>query len=152
MSYSKEYKEHIEYTFAAFCKVVLRNAALSAYRDIGRRRKHEISLDYLMSERYYNPSVTDNYFEEPIQSTVFSVCGKSIEIENERLVKAFSILSKQRQEVLVLYFFFGYTDKKIGERYGRNRTTANYWKLAALKQLRKELERLEHEKRKENTL
>ena len=39
MSYSKEYKEHIEYTFAAFCKVVLRNAALSAYRDIGRRRK-----------------------------------------------------------------------------------------------------------------
>lgn len=152
MSYSKEYKEHIEYTFAAFCKVVLRNAALSAYRDIGRRRKHEISLDYLMSERYYNPSVTDNYFEEPIQPTVFSVCGKSIEIENERMAKAFSILSKQRQEVLVLYFFFGYTDKKIGERYGRNRTTANYWKLAALKQLRKELEGLEHEERKANTL
>ncbi len=145
MSYSKEYKEHIEYTFAAFCKVVLRNAALSAYRDIGRRRKRELSLDYLMSERYYNPSVTDNYFEEQIQPTVFSVCGKSIEIENERLAKAFSILSKQRQEVLVLYFFFGYTDRKIGERYGRNRTTANYWKLAALKQLRKELERLEHE-------
>ena len=152
MSYSKEYKEHIEYTFAAFCKVVLRNAALSAYRDIGRRRKHEISLDYLMSERCYNPSVTDNYFEEPIQPTVFSIGGKSIEIENQRLAKAFSILSKQRQEVLVLYFFFGYTDKKIGERYGRNRTTANYWKLAALKQLREELERLEHEKRKENTL
>ena len=152
MSYSKEYKEHIEYTFAAFCKVVLRNAALSAYRDIGRQRKHEISLDYLMSERYYNPSVTDNYFEEQIQPTVFSVCGKSIEIENERLAKAFSILSKQRQEVLVLYFFFGYTDRKIGERYGRNRTTANHWKLAALKQLRKELERLEHEERKANTL
>lgn len=118
MSYSKEYKEHIEYIFAAFCKVVLRNAALSAYRDIGRRRKHEISLDYFMSERYYNPSVTDNYFEEPIQRTVFSVSGKSIEIENQQLAKAFSILSKQRQEVLVLYFFFGYTDKKIGERYG----------------------------------
>ena len=43
MSYSKERKEHIEYTFATFCRVVLRNAALSAYRDIGRRRKHEIS-------------------------------------------------------------------------------------------------------------
>ena len=92
MSYSKEYKEHIEYTFAAFCKVVLRNAALSAYRDIGRRRKYEIALDYLMSERYYTPSVTDNYFEETIQPTVFSVGGKSIEIENEQLAKAFSIL------------------------------------------------------------
>lgn len=152
MSYSKEYKEHIEYTFAAFCKVVLRNAALSAYRDIGRRRKHEISLDYLMSERYYTPSVTDNYFEEPIQPTVFSVGGKNIEIENEQLAKAFSILSKQRHEVLVLYFFFGYTDRRIGEKYGRSRTTANYWKLSSLKQLRKELERLEHEERKANTL
>ena len=152
MSYSKEYKEHIEYTFAAFCKVVLRNAALSAYRDIGRRRKYEIALDYLMSERYYTPSVTDNYFEETIQPTVFSVGGKSIKIENEQLAKAFSILSKQRQEVLVLYFFFGYTDRKIGEKYGRSGTTVNYWKLAALKQLRKELKRLEHEKRKENTL
>ena len=84
MSYSKEHKEHIEYTFAAFCRVVLRNAALSAYRDIGRRRKHEISLDYLMSERYYNPSVTDNYFEEPMQPTIFSVCEERIEIENDR--------------------------------------------------------------------
>lgn len=105
-----------------------------------------------MSERYYTPSVTDNYFEETIQPTVFSVGGKSIEIENEQLAKAFSILSKQRQEVLVLYFFFGYTDRKIGEKYGRSRTTVNYWKLAALKQLRKELKRLEHEKRKENIL
>ena len=113
MSYPKEHKEHIEYTFAAFCKVVLRNAALSAYRDIGRRRKHEISLDYLMSERYYNPSVTDNYFEEPIQPTIFSICGERIEIENERLAKAFSILSKQRQEVLVLYFFLRYMDEVV---------------------------------------
>lgn len=118
MSYSKEHKEHIEYTFAAFCKVVLRNAALSAYRDIGRRRKHEISLDYLISERYYNPSVTDNYFEEPIQPTIFSVCGERIEIENERLAKAFSILSKQRQEVLVLY--------AISVRQTRDSLTASF--------------------------
>ena len=26
MIYSEQYKEHIEYTFAAFCRVVLRNA------------------------------------------------------------------------------------------------------------------------------
>ena len=47
MSYSEEYKEHIEYTFNAFCKVVLRNAALNAYRDFGRKQKHEVSLDCL---------------------------------------------------------------------------------------------------------
>ena len=150
MIYSDQYKEHIEYTFAAFCKIVLRNAALSAYRDIGRRRKWEISLDYLMEEKHYEPSTTDNYFDK--QATKFVVCGEIIEIENERLAKAFSSLPELRQEILVLYYFFRYTDKKIGEAYGRSRTTANYWKLSSLKRLRKELERLEREERKADTL
>lgn len=56
MNYSEQFKEHIEYTFAAFCKTVLRNAAITAYCDIGRRRKREISLEYLMEEEYYQPS------------------------------------------------------------------------------------------------
>ena len=150
MIYSEQYKEHIEYTFAAFCKIVLRNAALSAYRDIGRRRKWEISLDYLMEEKHYEPSTTDNYFDK--RATKFVVCGEIIEIENERLAKAFSSLPELRQEILVLYYFFRYTDKKIGEAYGRSRTTANYWKLSSLKRLRKELERLEREERKADTL
>ena len=66
-------------------------------------------------------------------------------------VRKWTILLKQWQEVLVLYFFFRYTDKKIGKNYGRSRTTVNDWKLAALKQLRKEWARLEHEEQKSNT-
>ena len=151
MNDSEQYKEHIEYTFAAFCKVVLRNASMSAYRDIGRRQKREISLDYLMEGRSYNPSTTDSYFAEQTSSTELIVCGERIVIENERLAKVFSSLPKPRQEVLVLYFFFEYTDKKIGEMYGKSRTTVNYWKIAALKQLRKEMERLEHEEQENDT-
>ena len=79
------------------------------------------------------------------------MCGERIVIENERLAKVFSDLPKLRQEVLVLYFFFGYTDKKIGEMYGKSRTTANYWKIAALKQLRKGMERLGHEEQEIDT-
>ena len=147
----EQYKEHIEYTFAAFCKVVLRNAAISAYRDLSRQKKQEISLNYLMEENYYNPSTTDSYFEKMITPTTFVVCGKIIEIDNKWLAKAFSSLPKLRQEVLVLYFFFRYTENKIGEIYGRSRTTVNYWKIAALKQLRKEMERLEHEEQEIDT-
>ena len=32
MTCTEEYKEHIEYTFQAFCKVVIRNAAITAAR------------------------------------------------------------------------------------------------------------------------
>lgn len=48
MRYSEQFMEHIEYAFAAFCRTVLRNAAISAYRDFGRKQKREVSLDYLM--------------------------------------------------------------------------------------------------------
>lgn len=50
MIYSEEYKEHIEYTFAAFCRVVLHNAAMTAYRDFGRKQQREVSLEYLISK------------------------------------------------------------------------------------------------------
>lgn len=60
MRYSEQFMEHIEYAFNAFCKIVLRNAALNAYRDFGRKQKYEVSLDYLMSETSLKPFTTDN--------------------------------------------------------------------------------------------
>lgn len=140
MRYSEQFMEHIEYMFNAFCKTVLRNAALNAYRDFGRRRKHEVSLDCLLSETSSEPFTTDSYFEQ-CNSTVFVVKGQEIIVESKRLADALSRLPKQRCIILLMYFFLGYTDKEIGNEYGRSRSTANYWKLASLKKLRKELEK-----------
>ena len=152
MSYSEEYKERIEYMFAAFCKVVLRNAAFTAYRDFGRKQKREVSLDYLMSETPFEPFTTDSYFEQYDKPTVFVVQRQEIIVASERLADALCRLPEQRRIVLLMYFFLGYTDEKIGNVYGRNRSTANYWKLAALKQLRKEWEKGEHEEQETNTI
>lgn len=143
--------EHIEYAFNAFCKVVLRNAARNAYRDLGRKQKHEISLDYLMSETPFEPFTTDNYFEQ-YEPTSFVVKGQEIIVVNKRLADALSKLPEQRRTVLLMYFFLGYTDTEIGKEYGRSRSTANYWKYAALKQLRKEWLKSEHEEQEADTL
>lgn len=147
MKYSEQFMEHTEYTFAAFCNVVLRNAAINAYRDFGRKQKHEVSLDYLMSETPFEPFTTDNYFEQYVYEnpTVFVVKGQEVIIASERLADALATLSEQRRTVLLMYFFLGYNERKIGNEYGRSRSTVNYWKLAALKQLRKELEKTKHE-------
>ena len=147
MNYSEQFMEHAEYTFAAFCKIVLRNVAINAYRDFGRKQKHEVSLDYLMSETSIEPFTTDNYFEEYVceKSTIFVVEGKEIIVESERLANALANLSEQRRTVLLMNFFLGYSERKIGNMYGKSRSTVNYWKLAALKQLRKELEKTEQE-------
>ena len=47
MTCTEEYKEHIEYTFHAFCKVVIRNAKYNALRTWRRKYQREISLEYL---------------------------------------------------------------------------------------------------------
>ena len=61
--------EHIEYAFNAFCKVVLRHESINAWRDLKRKAEREISLDYLMPERYFEPSAMDSYFEKQDKPT-----------------------------------------------------------------------------------
>lgn len=152
MIYLEEYKEHIEYTFAAFCRVVLHNAAMSAYCDFGRKQKREVSLEYIISETPLEPFTTDTYFEKYDQPTIFVVKGQEIVVASKRLANALLKLTEQRRNVLFLHFFFGYTNAQIGKEYGRNRSTTNYWKLAALKQLRKKMGRLEREEQETDTL
>jgi RNA polymerase sigma factor (sigma-70 family) len=151
MRYSEQFMEHIEYAFNAFCKVVLRHEAINAWRDLKRKAEREISLDYLMSERYFEPYAMDSYFEKQDKPTLFLVLGKEVIVDDEQLAAALSRLPELRREVLLLYYFVGYRDEAIGRLYGRCRSTINSRRNVALKQLRKEWERLEHEKQKADT-
>ena len=46
MTEHERYQEHIRHTHDAFCKTVIRHAAIDAARSIRSRRKREISLEY----------------------------------------------------------------------------------------------------------
>lgn len=116
-----------------------------------RKEAREISLDYLMSERYFEPSAMDSYFEKLEKQTVFFVLGKEVIVDDERLAMALSKLPVLGREVLLLYYFVGYRDEAIGRLYGRCRSTINSRRNVALKQLRKEWERLEHEEQEADT-
>ncbi|WP_148458737.1 RNA polymerase sigma factor [Anaerostipes faecis] len=151
MRYSEQFIEHIEYAFNAFCKIVLRYEAINAWRDLKRKEAREISLEYLMSERFFEPSAMDSYFEKQDKPTAFLVLRKKVIVDNEQLATALSKLPKLRREVLLLYYFVGYRDEAIGRLYGRCRSTINSRRNIALKQLRKEWEKLEHEKQEADT-
>ena len=152
MKYSEQFMEHIEYAFHAFCKVVLRHEAINAWRDLKRKEAREISLDYLMSERFFEPSAMDSYFEKQEKPTVFLAFGEEVIVDDEQLAEALSRLPKLRREVLLLYYFVGYRDEAIGRLYGRCRSSINRRRNVALIQLRKEWERLEYEKQKTDTI
>ena len=75
MRYSEQFMEHIEYAFNAFCKIVLRHEAINAWRNLKRKEEREISLDYLMSEKYFEPSAMDCYFKNRTSRLCF-LCWK----------------------------------------------------------------------------
>lgn len=73
----EQYKEHIEYTFNAFCKIVIRHAAIDESRRLKSTWEHEISFEYLTEEKFYPFSTEDVYFAEPEERPEYPVfiCG-----------------------------------------------------------------------------
>ena len=84
MTCTEEYQERIEYTFHAFCKVVIRNAMYTALRTRSRRNKREISLDCLTEEKHYPLGTEDEYFivPEPDEQYMLILCGDTVLFDN----------------------------------------------------------------------
>ena len=126
MTCTEEYQEHIEYTFHAFCKVVIRNAMYTALRTRSRKNKREISLDYLTEEKHY-------------------LCGDTVLFDNGLLLEALSRLPEQDREMVYLSFFKHIPQHEIGRRYGRSRSAAGYHIRKVIRQLYEEMEGMAHE-------
>ena len=79
MDCTEAYKEHIMYSFNGFCKVVIRYAAINAWRDRNRWRQKEISFEYLTEEKFY-PLIWYRWkpYSRPIPGAYFSGIGNQI--------------------------------------------------------------------------
>ena len=80
MTCTEKYKEHIAYTFHAFCKIVIRNAKYTAWRTWNWKHKIEISLDYLTDEKHYPFGTADEYFKAPERygEYLIAICGDTV--------------------------------------------------------------------------
>ena len=145
MMNTEQYREHIERTFNAFCKIVLYHAALGAYKKIRRKQQFEVSLDYLREFDFEPVMTTDEYFVKYDMPTAFTVRGETVIVESEQLAAALLRLPEKRQEVLFLQYYLGYSDEEIGKLFGVCRSTIFRRRKRALRLLRQEMEVLENE-------
>lgn len=138
----EQYKEHIEYTFNAFCKIVIRHAAIDESRRLKSTWEHEISFEYLTEEKFYPFSTEDVYFAEPEERPEYPVfiCGQMIMLDNPQLAAALPRLPEQWRDMLYLRFYEYYTYQKISEIYGYNRTTISSYIKKSLRLLQEEME------------
>ena len=98
MMNSEQYREHIERTFNAFCKIVLYHAALGIYKKIRRKQQFEVSLDYLREFDFEPIATTDEYFVKYDMPTTFTVRGETVIVESEQLAAALLRLPEKRRE------------------------------------------------------
>ena len=96
MMNSEQYREHIERTFNAFCKIVLYHAALGIYKKIRRKQQFEVSLDYLREFDFEPIATTDEYFVKYDMPTTFTVRGETVIVESEQLAAALLRLPEKR--------------------------------------------------------
>lgn len=138
----KEYKEHIQYTHNAYCRIVIRHASIDAARMLFAKWKREISLEYMSEEKFMPFSTADEYFSQsPMDEDYpFTACGQIALISDPTLAAALSMLPQQNQEEIFLYYFRHCTQKEIDKRYGQTRSTAGRHIQLALRQLRQEME------------
>ena len=124
MDCTEAYKEHIMYSFNGFCKVVIRYAAINAWRDRNRRRQREISFEYLTEEKFYPLSTSDEALKSPYEQYPVTICGQTIILTNGELAAALLSLPEKKREIIYLYFFGNYTQQEIGDLYGHCKSTA----------------------------
>ncbi len=84
MDCTEAYKEHIMYSFNDFCKVVIRYAAINAWRDRNRRRQREISFEYLTEEKFYPLSTS---ISDSIREGMTDIFGKGTELDDSEGVQ-----------------------------------------------------------------
>ena len=83
----------------AFCKVVIRYAAINAWRDRNRRRQKEISFEYLTEEKFYPLSTSDEFLKSPYEQYPVTICGQTIILTNGELAAALLSLPEKKREI-----------------------------------------------------
>lgn len=112
-----------------------------------RKRKREISLEYLTAEKHYPIGTVDEYFKAQQRDREYplTICGDTIILYDELFAKALSRLPVQKREMIYLSFFKHIPQHEIGRRYGRSRTSTGYHIRKSLRQLQAEMEGMAHE-------
>ena len=114
--------------YNAFCKIVIRHAAIDKILKLRRRWEREVSLDYLMNEKFVQ-------FAEPeqLEEYLFTACGQTAVLYHAELAAALALLPEQAQEEIFRYYFLRQPQRVIGVHIGRTRSTAGRHIQLALK-------------------
>lgn len=131
--------EKIVYQFDAYCKRTLQNEKVDYYRQKQYRMNHEVFLSDLeegLLEKYF--VINDTY----MFGDTFTVSGHEIKVYDECLAEALHRLPEKKRTVILMSFYLGMSDAKIGRILGRAGSSIHTRRVSALSMLRKLMEEM----------
>lgn len=129
---SEQFQKYQEQTFDSFCKTVIRNESIDAFREIAAKAKHEVQLSALSDSVLSSLYTEDTYV--PYQK-VFSVRGHQISVCDKALAEALQFLQPRQRQIVLLYYFLEYNDTEIGAILGISNHTVRLRRNLALRNL-----------------
>lgn len=127
------HEEHIQHTFDAYCKKVLRNEARDYLDELERRRSREISLSELPIEVMEQLSASDSYFQE---DKAFCILDCTVYVDDSDLAEAIAALPRDKQDIILLFYFLEMSDYEIAKRLNMVRRSVTYRRTSTLKLLK----------------
>ena len=132
-----ELQEYHVHAFDAFCKRVIRNAAVDAFRKTKRKQKVEMDIDDPMIAYIHSIQTHDTY---TLYSRTYYVKEQPIVVRDKNLGEALQYIIPQKRAVILLSYFAGYNDTEVANILGVSPTSIARRKKSALLRLRDLLE------------
>lgn len=132
------FEEHKQHSFDCYCKRLLRNEMRDYYKEIRRRRKHEVSFSELTAKELEQLSACDTYFAD--SQYIFNVLGNDILVHDETIAEALNSLPENKRDIILLSYFLDMSDGEIGEQLNMVRSTVQYRRTIILRELKKFME------------
>jgi DNA-directed RNA polymerase specialized sigma24 family protein len=123
------HEEHIQHSFDAFCKKVLRNEARDYQDEQARKRNREISFSDLPVEVMEQLSVCDIYLME---DKTFGVLDYAVYIDNDEI----AALPLDKRDIILLSYFLDMSDNEIAKLLNMVRSSVTYRRSSTLKLLK----------------
>lgn len=132
-----ELQEYHEHVFDAFCKRVIRNASVDAFRASKRKQKTEMDIDDPMVAYIHSIQAHDTY---TLYSKTFYVKNQPIVVRDKHLGESLQYIIPQKRAVILLSFFGGCNDTEVANILGVSPTSIARRKKSALIRLRELME------------
>lgn len=131
-------EQRIQNQFGGFCTRVLKNEANRIHNEYARQRELEKSLEDMTPEELEQTAVMDKYFHD---DHVFEVLGKQVVVTGDLLAEAIAKLPDRKQDIILLSYFLGLSDREISEHLHVVRQAVSKHRAGILRELREILQK-----------